>query len=243
MTGPHSANRILYVVSALALATLSPVPLVTLSPKGDALVRASLPAAAQPVLPVHEADLDSDGLPETITLVDGLAIITRGQHTLWSSDPAWRVVQAQATDLNRDGHTELALLVWRPFAPWPIDAYLPHPGRISTFHDEAGRSCHLILIGWRGRGFGELWAGSALVDPLLSFSVADLDADGFQELIALEGRYEAPAAPARAVTLWAWNGFGFTLQARSAPGRYRGLMALHLQQGPDLVLVDGTIWR
>lgn len=239
----RTAHRILCGISALALALLSPVPLSLVSLHDSGLVPASYPSAARPLAPLLEADLDGDGQAEQIVLRDGRANILRQGRTLWSSSAQWQVAQAQASDLDRDGQLELALLVWRPFAPWPIDAYIPHPGRIASFHDGQGRSCHLILIGWRGEAFRELWAGSALADPLISFSVADLDDDGYEELIALEGRYDAPSAAAGAVTLWAWNGFGFTLQARSAPGRYRGFGALHPSQGPDLLLVETTIWR
>ena len=239
----QTAHRILCGISALALALLSPTPLSLVSLHDSGLLPASYPSAARPLAPLHDADLDGDGQAEQIVVRDGRASIVRGPQTLWSSDAAWQVTQAQTTDLNRDGQLELALLVWRPFAPWPIDTYLPHPGRLASFQDGQGRSCHLILFGWRRQAFRELWAGSALADPLISFSAADLDDDGYEELIALEGRYDAPSAAAGAVTLWAWNGFGFTLQARNAPGRYHGFAALHPNQGPDLLLVDGAIWR
>jgi len=239
----RTAHRILCGISALALALLSPTPLSLVSLHDSGLLPASYPSAARPLPPLHQADLDGDGQAEQIVLRDGRASIVHQGRTLWTSSAQWQVAQAQASDLDRDGQLELALLVWRPFAPWPIDAYIPHPGRIASFQDGQGRSCHLILIGWRREAFRELWAGSAMADPLISFSAADLDDDGYQELIALEGRYDAPSAAAGAVTLWSWNGFGFTLQARSAPGRYHGFAALHPNQGPDLLLVDGTIWR
>ena len=98
-------------------------------------------------------------------------------------------LQAQISDLNRDGGPEATLLVWRPFQPWPVDQWLPHGGRIESFHDDQGNSCHIILIGWRGSAYGELWAGSALAGPVRSFAAADLNGDGSQELLTLEGSY------------------------------------------------------
>lgn len=149
------------------------------------------------------------------------ALLDESGAPFWQSPAEWEVRQAAFSDLNRDGQTELALLVWRAFEPWPIDRYLPHGGRIDSFHDAAGRSCHLILIGQpsgshAGEGrLREVWAGSALAEPLLAFSAVDLDGDGWQELAALEGAYDAePGAAAQSLTAWEWNGFGFTLLAR-----------------------------
>jgi hypothetical protein len=98
-------------------------------------------------------------------------------------------------------------------------------------------SCHLILIGWQRGTYRELWAGSALADPLQSFLASDLDGDGRQELLALESRYTDPsAASARALTTWEWNGFGFTLLARQ-PGRYRDFFVVSQGTGSRLIIL------
>ena len=168
-----------------------------------------------PTFPISSpplVDLDNDNRAEILQLTgDRLSIISE-QETAWQSPEAWRVTQAGFTDLNRDDLYEVTLLVWRAFAPWPVDRWLPYGGRIKDFHDPDGLSCHLILIGWDGGRYRELWAGSALAEPVLEFSVADLDSDGRQELLTLEGRYtDRPAQPASAFKVWEWNGFGFTV--------------------------------
>ena len=105
---------------------------------------------------------------------------------------------------------EVILLVWRPFQPWPVDRFTPYGGRIDTFHDDQGNSCQVILVGWQRGAFRELWAGSAMIRPLFNLTLADLDHDGRQELAALESTYEKPGQ-AIALTVWGWQGFGFTL--------------------------------
>jgi hypothetical protein len=166
-----------------------------------------------PLADDHEADLDSDGVPEQVILQDRQVVIeTRGRQ-IWNSPASWDVQEAQIADLNRDGRPEVVLLVWRPFAPWPVDAWLPHGGRIRDFHDAENRSCHIILYGWAGDRYRELWAGSALAEPVLAFYAADWDGDGKQELAAVESEYDR-LPQGRAVALWKWNGFGFSIVDR-----------------------------
>lgn len=142
----------------------------------------------------------------------------------WYSPPGWQVKEIVFSDLNRNGEEELSLLVWRPFQPWPVDTFMPSGGRIASFHDARDMSCHLILIGLVDGEIRELWAGSALADPIRELRAADLDGDGLQELAALEFAYDGD--PRRAsLTVWSWNSFGFSLQARQE-GRFASLLVL-----------------
>jgi hypothetical protein len=230
--------------------TLSGSPTLALSPPADRRVwrfsagelRSYHPdQAAVMLLPTRtpsEIDLDGDGAPETFNLSNGRLEIGRVETPAWRSPVGWEVTQAAPADLNRDALPEAVLLVWRAFQPWPIDRYLPHPGRIDSFHDSAGRSCHLILIGWKEGAYRELWAGSALADPLHAFAAADLDGDGHQELIALEAAYtDPPGSPARALTAWEWNGFGFTLLDR-VKGAFQRMQISGGQDGQGDVYIE-----
>ena len=235
--------RGLLISSVLALSLVAPARLSLFTWTQSSLTPALHFPLIQPSTTTTEADLDADGWTEQVILQDGIAYIRRGVVKLWSSPPEWQVTQAKITDLNLDGQPEVTLLLWRDFAPWPIDAFLAHPGRIQGFHDQHGQSCHLILIGWRRQAFGEIWAGSALVDPLFSFTTADLNSDGRDELIALEGHYDEPREMGRAVTVWEWNGFGFSLLSRGPEGSFRSLLAVRTPNNIDLLLVQGNPWR
>jgi hypothetical protein len=181
-------------------------------------------------------DLNGDGQPESLRLEGGEAQIVQDGQVAWHSPAEWQVVQAMIGDLDRDGQPEVDLLVWRPFHPWPVDSFFPYGGRIDAFHDSQGRSCHVILIAWRDSAYRERWAGSALAEPLRSFAAVDLDRDGRQELAALETAYDdPPSSPARALSLWAWNGFGFSLLARQE-GPFRQ-MAVYASPGLEPFLL------
>lgn len=231
----------LLIICLLGLAGLSPVRLkswVYIHSKDpfSSLQAMPYPLPAKPLPPILQADLDQDGEAEQLVLESNQASLISKDGTVWKSPDNWRVAQARLTDLNQDGQIELTMLVWRPFKPWPIDAYLPHGGRIQSFQNAQGFSCHLILVGFKGGKYRELWAGSALAEPLHSFSAADIDGDGDQELVALESDYSDPEnAPARSLTFWEWNGFGFTLLKR-VPGSFSNIQ-IEITSGGSIQIV------
>jgi hypothetical protein len=174
-----------------------------------------LSLSALPGPSIQQNDLNGDDQPESIRLSRSRLEIFSGDTQVWQSPLEWQIAQAAIADLNRDRLPEVILLVWRPFQPWPIDRILPNPGRIRDFHDASGKSCHLILIGWKRGAYGELWAGSALAEPLLAYTPVDLDGDGFLELADLETTYDSPpGSQSTALSIWEWNGFGFSLLDR-----------------------------
>jgi hypothetical protein len=196
----------------LTLFQVSPVPLHALALSVSGLEYVSLPAQAAPFAESFSADFRGDGSLETVRVSTGSAAIFSDGEIIWQSPTYWQVKQGQITDLNRDGLPELTLLVWRPFRPWPVDRWLPNGGRIAEFHDSDGRSCHIILIGWMPDGYREVWAGSAMADPVSSFYAVDFNSDGYQELTTLEGSYSAPMVlVSHLLKVWEWNGFGFTV--------------------------------
>ncbi|MBN1641201.1 MAG: hypothetical protein JXA09_08195 [Anaerolineae bacterium] len=156
-----------------------------------------------------------------LALIALLLILPAGRASPCTPDlpPGWRVTASALADVTGDGVAEWVLLVWRPWRDWPIQVWSALPSPIAAFHDARGDSCHLILLDPAdGR---EIWAGSALPVPLLGLVVDDADGDGMAEVWTVEGRYAAGReGPGTHVDVWRWNGFGFTLVWRSAPGVY-----------------------
>jgi len=136
--------------------------------------------------------------------------------------PEWDVRAARLADLDRDGVSECVLLVWRPWQDWPIMRWSASPSPIAAHRDDKGDSAHIILVApYSGaRSYRELWAGSALAWPVLQIEAGDVDGDGWDELVVLEGDYAVGRkGPAQDVAVWRWNGFGFTMDWRSPSGQ------------------------
>jgi hypothetical protein len=232
---PHHSS-ILWVLALFSFLQATPILVRAWDLTSDALQAAALPTGTMLVVPPAQADLDLDGRLEKLSLMDGRLTILRDGIIAWESLSHWEVAQAEFTDLNHDGRPEASLLVWRPYQPWPVDMFLPYGGRIADFHDEQGNSCQIILIGWINGKLDELWAGSALADPVTSFAVSDLNGDSLQELITLEGRYAGSrSSPARALKVWEWNGFGFTIVS-SVEGSFSALAIVQEGNGRILIL-------
>lgn len=232
---PH---RALLLLALAALALVTPAPIHAWQLKDTVLERVSIPLTYHPIAAQTSVDFDQDGVPESLVLDKGRAMIQTEDRIRWQSPGAWQVRQAVISDLNHDGRPEAALLVWRPFRPWPVDAWLPSGGRIDDFHDSHGMSCHIILIGWYQDSFRERWAGSALAEPVNRFVVADLSGDGRQYLVTLEGKYDdPPSAPSRSLKVWEWNGFGFSV-VYALPGSFSLMATTQTQDGRVLILSD-----
>jgi len=215
--------------------TIVPLRAFNLGPNG--LIQESMPIGIRTVPTLRAGDLDGNGTSEALDLTRGRLTIFSGRETAWQSPAEWQITQADIADLNQDGHLEIALLVWRPFRSWPVDQWLPHGGRIADFQNAEGQSCQIILIGWKINGYRELWAGSAMAEPIKFFAAADLDGDNNQELVALEGRYsDSRSALARTLKVWEWNGFGFTVVS-TLDGEFNTITLVQANNKRILILV------
>ena len=175
-------TRITYHVSRITflwfVTVLSLYPACTLSPRtvafawdGETFRQREASGVTVPAPePVQQADLDGDGALETVELQWGkLRLIDDGQ-TAWRSDPAWTVTRFALTDVDNDDALDIFFTVWKP--------------------DEAGvPRCHPFIYGWRRDAWRPVWFGSAVADPIADFVVGDVDGDGRNELVVLEGLY------------------------------------------------------
>lgn len=205
--GPLLKGYIRFFICLIAITGLSPVTMTPFLLTDEGIKPANWQIATAPVEAQPPRDCSSKQDSGNFEI-----LCSRGN---WTSPAGWTVLQANWTDLNHDGIPEATLLVKRPFTPWPVDRVLPYGGYIKTHQDAKGFSSHIILIGWKKDHWGELWAGSALARPVRSFQAFDVDQDGRQELVVLEGSYtDRDSNSAADLAVWKWNSFGFDLVTR-----------------------------
>ncbi|MCG8400050.1 MAG: CapA family protein [Firmicutes bacterium] len=146
-------------------------------------------------------DLDRNGVPEHYTLRDGGLEVRAGSRILWRSPDRWWVDDFFLGDANNDGMPELNLLVWREGSFGPSK-----PFWVTEEDTRVGN--HLFLFQLADGAFKPVWQSSRLDRPNYGAHLRDLDGDGENELVATEGCYTDPGK--RQVTVWKWNGWGFT---------------------------------
>jgi hypothetical protein len=158
----------------------------------------------------------------TIALEEGsLTVLHQGQE-VWHSDPSWDVRQLLLADVNNDGKEETAFVLWKPFSLEPAIIY--DTFGFPSLWEEGSLRNHLFLYGWRDASWQHLWCSSPVADPIVELAVGDVNGDGANELVVLEGSYDSPDGAAAHVSVWGWNGWGFTLQWRSPPGVWERLV-------------------
>lgn len=125
--------------------------------------------------------------------------------------PDWEVRASVLADVTDDGTPECVLAVWRPWRDWRTAQWNPRPTPIQGNRDARGYSSHVAVLRPLGGGrYREVWVGSALFQPVSALTVLPGGT-----LATLETTYAAPGAPARALSLWHWTGFGFRLDRRA----------------------------
>ena len=186
---------------------------------GPVSIEESIEVAAQGTALQDSVLLDEQ---TTFVLAEGsLTIVHEGQE-VWSSDPSWDVRQLLLADVDNDGKQEAAFVLWKPFRLEPAIFY--DTFGFPSLWEEGSLRNHLFVYAWRDAAWQHLWCSSPVADPILDVAAADVDGDGANELVVLEGSYDAPYVPARRVSVWRWNGWGFTLQWRSPDGVWDHLL-------------------
>jgi hypothetical protein len=165
-----------------------------------------------------EIDLTGDGAPERIVRTGKAVAIYQDGLLAWQSPVEWQVVDLALGDPNDDGRAELLLALQKP--------------------DASGVSrSHPFIVGYRSGSYRLLWGGSPVNDPIQEVELGDVDGDGVQELVVLD-----EMDGGRALSIWRWHGWGFSLSWRSPPGPYEDLVLLPSEDGQRSLVSLASQW-
>ncbi len=153
------------------------------------------------------ADLDDDGLDESLYVADGILKIGGAGEQFYRSPRDWIVTDAAVYDFDEDGADEIALVVWgrgsfgtsQPF--W-------------VERDTDDFTQHVYVMRYEQGELVPVWMSSALGAEAFDVSFGD---DGKVRMVDADG-YES---------VWKWETWGFKLEGEGAASAASNTSATH----------------
>lgn len=162
------------------------------------------------------ADIDNDNVSESYDLFDGILTVTENSLTIWQSDARWEVDSFVLADSNNDGISDLNLSLWKP---GNFGEVMP----LWVRENDMSVKNHFFIYDLVGNEMKSLWQSSNLPSPNRQFLIDDINADGENELIVIEGDYADSTRSGQYLAVWKWHEWGFLNEWRSDKGEFSGL--------------------
>jgi len=179
---------------------------------------------------IDHANLDNDRTQESYFLRDGQLWIFEGVNQIWKSQDNWWIDDFFLADSNHDGIIDMNMSVWREgdfgsSKPFWID------------ENDMSIKNHFFVFDIKADRIIPVWQSSNLENPNREFCFDDIDNDGKQELVVIEGTYENDGAFGEYIAVWRWNSWGFFNEWRSEKGKYINL-SVETIEGKKYILTD-----
>ncbi|MFH1601973.1 MAG: hypothetical protein ABIB61_03405 [Candidatus Shapirobacteria bacterium] len=160
------------------------------------------------------ADLDNNSSPETYCLENGRLTIKENTKTVWQSPLEWQIDDFVIEDSNNDGVLDINLSLWKPGNFGTSRPFWVEENDMSVKN-------HFFVLDFINGSTKQIWGSSSLSEPNCEFQIADIDNDGKNDLIVIEGDYsQKPDCNGNYLAVWKWNGWGFSNEWRSEKGNF-----------------------
>lgn len=180
----------------------------------------------------ERADLDKDTKQEEYVLENGLLKIVQGNKIVWESPSEWWIDDFVLADSNNDGITDANLFVWKSGDYGSSKPFWVKENDMSIKN-------HFFVFDFVNGTMKPIWQSSNLDTPNCEFKVTDVDSDGKNDLVVIEGDYsQKPICTGNYVAVWKWNDWGFSNEWRSDEGKFSNLEIEHIGNKIRM-LVDG----
>jgi len=163
------------------------------------------------------ADLDNDLVPENYDLENGILTITENEKMIWQSPSDWWIDDFILADSNNDGVVDINLSLWKSGSFGTSKPFWIKENDMSIKN-------HFFVLDFSGGSMKQVWGSSNLAEPNCEFKIADVDNDGKNDLVVIEGDYlQKPKCDGNYVAVWKWNDWGFSNEWRSEKGNFSNL--------------------
>ena len=163
------------------------------------------------------ADLDNNSVPGNFDLENGKLTITENEKMIWQSPSNWWIDDFVLADSNNDGVVDINLSLWKSGSFGSSKPFWVKENDMSIKN-------HFFVLDFSGDAIKQVWGSSNLVEPNCEFKIADVDDDGKNDLVVIEGDYsQKPKCGGNYVAVWRWNDWGFSNEWRSEKGNFKNL--------------------
>jgi poly-gamma-glutamate synthesis protein (capsule biosynthesis protein) len=179
----------------------------------------------------EQADLDNNLIQETYTLENGRLTIDEDSKTVWQSPDDWWVDNFALADSTNDGISDINLSLWKAGNFGESKPFWVEENDISVKN-------HFFVFDYVNGVVKQIWGSSNLGVPNCEFKIMDIDGDGKNDLIVVEGDYsQEPECKGSYVSIWKWNDWGFSNEWRSEKGNFANL-EIEKIDGKSYIVVD-----
>jgi len=179
----------------------------------------------------EQADLDNDSIPENYNLKNGKLKIIKDKKIIWQSPDGWWIDNFVLADSNNDGVSDINLSLWKSGNFGASKPFWVRENDMSVKN-------HFFVLDFVNASIRQVWGSSNLGKPNCEFKIADVDNDGKNDLVVIEGEYSQEAkCKGNYVAIWKWNDWGFSNEWRSGKGNYANL-EIEKINGKSYIAVD-----
>jgi len=179
----------------------------------------------------EQADLDNNSVSENYDLENGKLTITENEKMIWQSPSDWWIDDFALADSNNDGVVDINLSLWKSGSFGTSKPFWVKENDMSVKN-------HFFVLDFSGGAIKQVWGSSNLAEPNCEFKIADVDNDGKNDLVVVEGDYsQKPKCVGNYVAVWKWNDWGFSNEWRSEKGNFANL-EIEKIDGKSYIVVD-----